>query len=723
MSFKLLEERINEGIRSSGNNTEVARFRHHKTALNNLIKSGVLDPKFLELALGADLENTLEKYKAALESQGKDVRSPLSRVRRLAEFYSTIFEIDHDNTTFSELLRAAVARKYGEKLWTGPVTPKTQSEIKSKYVTYRTVATELIVASKSEDPTLWGNVNLEKPPTLGSASKIVRDYITGESIPAERVSDERIRYIEKFLYLPKNSLLSKVKRKIDHNNRGRKPSERSQSHQNRRKHVHTELNENLQKVLDEYAAYKKSGTQPKIINIPAHLQSSRHASLQLVVKEFNKVKDRWTVNSKGKCGSEDGFKRHLVSFQNYCVTELGIAFEDVSTVHLTDPILLHELCQKAGTWETGGTFVTRLLNWIYRTARFQGYLYFCADMGDRSEAEFFEDLAIICDSYPGLCEMAKQGIGGKKGALRGKENIQFLLKMPSEVRKRKMHEAASHLLERAEGLQREANRRLKLIKKDSTPSFEKQQHKSAASHIRKAMNAASAALVIEIAFVNIPRSMNWTILKYYPTAIASDKTFSSLTFLRQRNRYHFYIPCYGQSLIHDEKKIVRYLKNGDAENTVDIDIELPEALTPTIKRFLAIRKDYIEMDLVRFGEVEASDVELLMPWRSYRKEAVKNPAVAALRERFINEESKFSENFEAMTYAAFVHTDPDEKQHGINMHAMRHLVAETHLEDHPGDYIGAAAKLNDDVEQIIKTYGDKDRTKAMRRVAEEEYAL
>ncbi|MFS1877505.1 hypothetical protein [Enterovibrio norvegicus] len=91
--------------------------------------------------------------------------------------------------------------------------------------------------------------------------------------------------------------------------------------------------------------------------------------------------------------------------------------------------------------------------------------------------------------------------------------------------------------------------------------------------------------------------------------------------------------------------MVRELKNGDSDNTVDIDIELPEVITPMIKRFLAIRKDYIEMDIVRFGGVEAKEVELLMPWRSYRKESINDPSIMALRERFINEESKFSEGF------------------------------------------------------------------------------
>ncbi|MFS1877503.1 hypothetical protein [Enterovibrio norvegicus] len=328
MSFKMLESRINEGIKSASDNTEAARFRHHKTALNNLIKAKAIDPQYIELALGADLESTLQKYKAFVEEAGKDARSPLTRVRRLAEYYSSIFDIDYDKTTFSELLRAAVARKYGDKLWTRPVTPKGQARILAKYVTYRTVATEIIFAAMDEDPKLWENVDLEKPPTWGSASKVLRDYMTGDSIPSERVSDERILFIEKFLFLPKNSLLSKIKRRIDHNHLGKKPSERSVSHQKRRNNLYKELNSNLQRVADEYSAYKKSGTQPEIRNIPEHLKNSRHSSMQMVVKEYNKTKDRWTINSKGKCGSEVGFRRNLLSFQNYCVTELGIDYED-----------------------------------------------------------------------------------------------------------------------------------------------------------------------------------------------------------------------------------------------------------------------------------------------------------------------------------------------------------------------------------------------------------
>ncbi|MFL9802079.1 hypothetical protein AB6C80_023460 [Vibrio cyclitrophicus] len=110
--------------------------------------------------------------------------------------------------------------------------PKGQARILAKYVTYRTVATEIIFAAMDEDPKLWENVDFEKPPTWGSASKVLRDYMTGDSIPSERVSDERILFIEKFfLFLPKTLCFQKSKKGFDHNHLGKKPSERSVSHQ------------------------------------------------------------------------------------------------------------------------------------------------------------------------------------------------------------------------------------------------------------------------------------------------------------------------------------------------------------------------------------------------------------------------------------------------------------------------------------------------------------
>jgi len=129
----------------------------------------------------------------------------------------------------------------------------------------------------------------------------------------------------------------------------------------------------------------------------------------------------------------------------------------------------------------------------------------------------------------------------------------------------------------------------------------------------------------------------------------------------------------------------------------------------------------IKMDLVRFASVEGEEFEMLIPWRSLRMGGVVNPVKKELRRLFIYDAAKFSENFTTLYYTAFLNIMGQEKQHGINLHGMRHIVAVTHLEENPGDYVGAAAKLNDDIEQIIKTYGDRDRSKAMRRASEDPY--
>ncbi|MNF74923.1 hypothetical protein D3C84_569700 [compost metagenome] len=174
-------------------------------------------------------------------------------------------------------------------------------------------------------------------------------------------------------------------------------------------------------------------------------------------------------------------------------------------------------------------------------------------------------------------------------------------------------------------------------------------------------------------------------------------------------------------MVSDDNTKYRYLKNANAKNSVDVDVELPEQLTPLIKEYLNIRRSYIEFDLMTFSGVQSvDDIDIFFPWRSIRQNQVNNEESLKIRSKYIEVSSKLSDNFKSLTYQAYLMTMPHDKQHGINIHALRHLVAETHLEEHPGDFIGAAAKLNDDVEQIIKTYGDKDRAKAMRRVSDNE---
>jgi hypothetical protein len=447
--------------------------------------------------------------------------------------------------------------------------------------------------------------------------------------------------------------------------------------------------------------------------------------MNAVVKEVNSREVMWTLNAKNKCGSQDLFKRHLLNFQDYCHNEEKIHYDEIGTKQMTDPLLLNRMVYFYKINNMATTSIIRLLNWIHRGVQNRGYLRFCADMNEKTFEDFNHALEAITNKYSDwVSDLSTQKNGKRKKNVRnGKENIQFLLKFKALERMLIVHEATRYLVNKAINLQKEAHYKVKISKKATGQVSKEKYCKSAASNIRKSMNYIQAAVIQEISFYNCPRSFNWTILKYYANAKAQDKSFSSLTFLSQRNRYRLFIPIYGTSVINSADKDLRCLKNSNASDTVNVDVELPEHLTPLIKKLIGIRADYIKMDLVHYGKVDGDSFDILLPWRSIRAKDVKDPLKFKTRKLCIAEESKLSDSFLSMTYVAYLNVLPDENQHGINIHAMRHLAAETHLEKNSGDYIGAAAILNDDIEQIIKTYGNRDRAAAMRRVSQESNAI
>lgn len=755
MSIELLRKRLKETINSGNDKTKINRFRHLDTALNNLIKKFVINEEDLHLALGDDLENTLSSYRSVLKKMGRSdrqIQAPLTRVRRLAEFYSELFELDASEMSFSELLQAAAHRMYGDKLWTGPVTPLTQSKILASNtpITFRCVASDIITAAVKEDQALWPKIDLAKngKGPMGSACKVLRDYFTGESLPSVRVPDDRIYFIERYFHLPKGTLLAKVQRKIDHRLRGRKESELSKAALSGAKHKYHSLNKKLQRVFDEYSAYKIHKIQPEIRNISDKLKANRFFELDASVEENNKKKDQWTYNNLEACGSQTSFYNLLIGFLNYCISVEKIDFESVGTEHLANPLLIQQMVQnsgrKKGDYPQGtfaemeemkdkkeqskeknrnalsGTNAERILNWVYRGAQSRGYLRLCGDLGEQTVDEHYDAMDYILIKYKAWKQKVHEGINSTKGAQRGKVKIAFLSNMPVKERMRVMYIGTKFMMNQALGYQIEANASIKFAKKAHGPVSAETRYKSAASLITKAFNRASAAIIQEISFINSPRSGTWGTLKYYPNDKAKEMSFPSLTFLRQRNRFNFYVPVYSSSLINPfNNNEFRGLKNSDSENIVNIDVDLPERLTPLIKNFLSIRKDYIEMQLEHFGNASPSDVEWLLPWLSMRASDVKDEKEILRRKLFLQTSKRIGENIEDMTYEAYSHVLPSTKQAGYNIHGLRHLVGETHLDLHPGDVIGAAAKLNDTEATIIETYSDRDRGRAMKRITDD----
>ena len=332
-----------------------------------------------------------------------------------------------------------------------------------------------------------------------------------------------------------------------------------------------------------------------------------------------------------------------------------------------------------------------------------------------------------------------------------------------------MHQSSSYLIKQALSFQAESRRNEKLAMNAKTQLIREKRSASAASYITKAYKRIITALISEVSWIVVPRASTWGILKYYPSISQRDDDYPSITYLKKENRYEMKAPLYGPSLLDPNVK-VRYLKNSDAINATEISLKLPEYLSPLFSKFLSIRNDYIKLDLgyhikelvencyldiqkietelksitneeirlvkeIKINELkldlsifksfDVNEVETFLPYRSLRngetktEDLVGNPRwrnSRAMHRHMLYPPKHLGEMFKGVTEKAFLEVHPDLIQEGINIHAMRHLIAETHLELKPGDFIGAAAKLNDEVEQIIKTYGNRDRSKVMREL-------
>lgn len=282
----------------------------------------------------------------------------------------------------------------------------------------------------------------------------------------------------------------------------------------------------------------------------------------------------------------------------------------------------------------------------------------------------------------------------------------------------------------------------------------------ASFYASKAFSRIIPAVILETCFVVVPRGITWTTFRYFPTANAKMDGVPSITYHSHKNRFEMDVPVYGFDLGY-ANEYVRLMKNSDSGTIVPINILLPEYLTPLYKKFIEIRQNYInvhmpiqvevatektkqslnklkernysksgdgllkehaELDLIAFEEFSPDSIESFIPHASYRLGETRSPHVSEkdywiysreVRRNFAQLPAKLGESFKSMTCDAFYEI-VDKEQEGVNIHATRHLSATTYLDNNPGDFYGAAAILNDSVEQVLKTYGDTDRSRKMK---------
>lgn len=723
MSFEALKEEIDKGIKESLNNTEISRFRHHKTAFNKLVQICDLTDKNIYGILFHDLDNTIERCKKWYLDENKDSKSLLKRVRRLSEFYiQKVCPPIPEGKTFHEILKIAFERKFEKTLYKDVIPQNKSKEILKTHHSYFTGCKEIIIAGCIENPQTWEKVDLNINVTVLSSARLLQDYVLGRSIPGARVPDCRILFIEKFLDLPKYTLLNLLPRKIDYHYKGRDRTELDSAVKDRVSIKHNKLNCNLQKVYDDYSNYKINNVDPTLTNIPSIIEESEYKSILSSISEIKKDKQKWTLNAVGKCPAQSGFFNELLKFQDICIKDFNIKYEDVSTYHLTDPFLLKKMCVDASVRKAGGSTIARIMNFIKRAIQYRGYLYFCADLGDRSLNRFWMDLEFISEHYVQWSDLAKSGVTKRaKASQKGKQNIQFLLELTNKERRKAIDDAANYLINIAELYQLESKQKLACAKSARTKKAADYFLVSAGHKSMKAFRYMMIALILKLMYVNIPRCLNWTMLKFYKSSKDMNNSYSSFVYHRQKEQYQLFIPCYGTSLI-DPNVVERYLKNAKGLMTVDINIYYPKKFTPIINKFIELRSEYIKNDIeynIDKGKVDKTLIEpdMLYVHRRCVERENNDPIVSILKDKLIADPGTLGDSFECLTYKAFLNTMPHVKQHGINFHSSRHIVAIDHLEQFPGDFMGAAAKLNDEQQQIIDTYGDQDRAKAMIRVA------
>lgn len=787
---------LKDGIlKNSDNKTEKGRYTQLQTALNKLIKLDLIDDNSISQLTNSDeLQKLLKNYEKALRKEGKDdCRGYLTRVRNLSKLYDEITNLKTEDMSFSEIMKEGLKRKYGslDVFYQGEINADNHHEIKKKFKTYKQACMEIVKAGAFKHPELWPSVKIHDPNItksemanqLSSPSKNIRDWILGDSSPSPRINVGRLYFIEEYLLLPKGALANKVlitrnkptneKKQKREAARKNSKSQAKSSHHRHKKFVVKSLNKNFQTYYEEYSEYKLTGTQPVIRNITEKMLNHRRAEKKLKVRELKNGKEtRWTAGADGSHQSLSQFYYSLRAFINFCVTEKNMKMEDVDVYHLTNFDILDSLEKHVTNGHMGASTAIDILRIVNTSARKKGYLRLCGSPGNRETEDYFEDLDDILEEMPIWISNIKPLIkSGDSGSYQGKENIQFLLDLDDADKIiDTCNKSSNILIQRSKSALSEADRLLS-ASKSKTDKVKDKFLREANTNISSAYYESMAAMFLSMSFINAPRAINLVTLKYYDSVQERDKNYASLTYHRKKNQYQLYIPKYGISPITEEE--TRIIKNAMIKGTVNIDVMMPETISPIISTFIKARDYYIKYKMknsmpiliedcinsiqhIKDGHFESfskeenemllevfelekealenfreSNIEALLPWCGKHQSLLKesDEYVRGLinseswqtkkltGRKFYLEKSYLGAQFKVKTENGFYLLDPELDQNGINPHGLRHLAAETYLLANPGHTAGAASIINDTKRQVDLTYGTEDRGRTMKRLA------
>lgn len=625
-----------------------------------------------------------------------------------------------------------------------------------------------------------GRVSLKNVPGAHSQVTGIKEILAGERFPTVASSKLMIRHLENFLGLPKETLIDRLIDKskgnlnqLMENKRlsraeALKSLEQDQDEDKKKKKYKFRsgviINNSLRTFYNEYSDFKINGTQPEIKNVSE--DEYENSEFRLKVSESKP----WTVGISGKSETKAQMMNSLKFFQSYCVQILKISLDDVNTSHLTNPSLIEKMCIWCRNNKYGMVSAKFILNLCVRCCRSRGFLRLSGDMGDRNIKKFRIECNHIVNEYNENLKIFKQRSRSEK-SVGGKSNIKFLLEMPVEERRSLINRADALLIEEAEQYIKNTSTNVK--KFTSGASISARTMIPVCTAIKDAYFSSMVAMINEVSFTCALRANNLISLHYASSEAAKVKLlgYPTLTYHRKVNRYYLDIPLEGAAIDKDSTEIVRYFKNSDVEDTTPVSVLLPEYLSSVISKFLKARKLYLdvymtyhsrrnfdkvmnsinelndiddlpekelilniyEKEALALKNFNSENIKLLFPYLTRTMHKLEKVIISAKSDpeqllhynvrktNFMMSVHSLGLYYKDRTYSAYYTIDPEIDQEGVNIHATRHIAVTTHLHNNPGDFYGAAAILNDKIDQVIKTYGEKDRVATMQRLGNVEH--
>jgi len=415
--------------------------------------------------------------------------------------------------------------------------------------------------------------------------------------------------------------------------------------------VWDELPESFRNEFDEFVALK---TQGKVCNAKKNL--GRKGSAKKLSGE-----NTWSIRDDNINRSADTFKSQICVYLGFLVYSYQVKLEELTSMSvLINWDYLEEYfnfrLNNAEGYHTTARFFTTLAANCYAN----GYFQVLATRLDESEwledditswHEYVSDLT-ECLLLPKAAELDKLHESKNPNDDNALANIKHMLPGNGKT--------FEHTVKVSTGILKFMNQRLSSL---TAPLYR--------------MTKSRSITFLKIALYRPLRITNFCKLKLIDDIEDLDSNASTICFNNDTQCWQINIPK-------------NAFKNRHGKSCRHLNYFLSNKLNDDISQYIAIRQAYLNHIKIE------SDYFFI---DSKGKQVAENALGNMLKEHTLEALISYyeSENIKYSSYIA-----------GINPHATRHIAASIYLDSHPGDVVGAALLLNDDIKTVIDTYVQPD---------------